>query len=162
MRGERWAAPLRTLLSGAVFIAVAGCGGPDPLFEIEHADPEEGRVLVQAFGCTACHYVPEVNTGWVGIGPPLTRFAERHYIAGALPNTPENLILWIMNPQAVEPVTAMPDLGVNEQEARHMAAYLYTLYEELPPGPVDSVLVRRALLKDSVESPPFEAERGRP
>jgi cytochrome c1 len=32
-----------------------------------------------------------------------------------------------MNPQSVEPGTAMPNLNVNEAAARDMAAYLYTL-----------------------------------
>jgi cytochrome c1 len=37
------------------------------------------------------------------------------------------LIRWIETPQAIEPGTAMPNLGVTEQRARDMAAYLYTL-----------------------------------
>jgi cytochrome c2 len=61
------------------------------------------------------------------VGPPLDRWAERHYIAGSLLNTPDNLIYWIRYPQAVEPGTAMPDLGVTEEDAAHMSAYLYTL-----------------------------------
>jgi hypothetical protein len=37
------------------------------------------------------------------------------------------LIQWIQDPQAVEPGTAMPNLGVDEAIARDTAAYLYTL-----------------------------------
>jgi cytochrome c1 len=37
------------------------------------------------------------------------------------------LILWLQNPQAVEPGTVMPNLGLTEIEARDIAAYLYTL-----------------------------------
>jgi cytochrome c1 len=48
-------------------------------------------------------------------------------IAGRLPNQPENLIRWIAHPQSVDPQTAMPDPGISEDEARHVAAYLYTL-----------------------------------
>jgi cytochrome c len=61
------------------------------------------------------------------VGPPLTTFARRAYIAGQLPNQPENLIRWIQDPQAVEPGTAMPNLRVSPVVARDMAAYLYTL-----------------------------------
>jgi cytochrome c1 len=35
------------------------------------------------------------------------------------------LIKWIRNPQQIEPGTAMPDLGVSEDEAGDIAAYLY-------------------------------------
>ena len=47
--------------------------------------------------------------------------------AGQLVNSPDNLIRWIVDPQTVEPGTAMPNLGVILAVARDMAAYLYTL-----------------------------------
>jgi cytochrome c len=59
------------------------------------------------------------------VGPPLNCFYQRSYIAGRLPNNRENLIKWIRNPQQIEPGTAMPDLGVSEDEAGDIAAYLY-------------------------------------
>ena len=49
----------------------------------------------------------------------------RAYIAGELTNTPENVVRWIMDPQAIEPGTVMPDLGLTEAEARDVAAHLY-------------------------------------
>jgi hypothetical protein len=61
------------------------------------------------------------------VGPPLSNFALRAYIAGQLPNQPENLLRWLQDPQEVEPGTAMPNLGVGLSVARDMAAYLYTL-----------------------------------
>lgn len=61
------------------------------------------------------------------MGPPLNFFARRTYIAGELPNTPENLFRWIRSPQSVEPNTAMPNLGLSEEQARDVVAYLYTL-----------------------------------
>jgi cytochrome c1 len=61
------------------------------------------------------------------VGPPLTSFARRTYIAGEVPNTLEYLVRWIEMPQAIEPGTAMPNLGVTEDQARDIAAYLYTL-----------------------------------
>jgi cytochrome c1 len=57
--------------------------------------------------------------------PPLDHFYARSYIAGRLPNTEENLIKWIQDPQQIEPGNAMPNLGVTPDEARDIASYLY-------------------------------------
>jgi cytochrome c1 len=49
-------------------------------------------------------------------------------VAGELPNTPQNLVRWLENPPVIEPGTAMPNLGLSEQQARDIAAYLYTIH----------------------------------
>jgi cytochrome c len=90
-------------------------------------DARRGTRLIAHYGCGSCHVIPGVPGAQGGVGPPLTRFAERTYIAGALRNEPVALVRWIRFPQHVEPGTAMPDLGVTEQHARDIAAYLYTL-----------------------------------
>jgi cytochrome c1 len=36
-------------------------------------------------------------------------------------------VRWLVNPQAVEPATAMPNLGLSQEQAQDIAAYLYTL-----------------------------------
>ena len=59
------------------------------------------------------------------VGPPLDRFYERTYISGQIPNTFDNLVEYIQDPEHIEPGTVMPDLGVTETEAREIAAYLY-------------------------------------
>jgi cytochrome c1 len=61
------------------------------------------------------------------VGPPLLWWSRRTFIAGELPNTPENLVRWVRSPQSVEPHMAMPALGLSDQQARDVAAYLYTL-----------------------------------
>jgi cytochrome c1 len=71
--------------------------------------------------------IPGIAGATGTVGPPLTDFADRGYIAGELPNNGDNLIRWIMDPQGVEPGTAMPDLDVSERQARDIAAYLFTL-----------------------------------
>jgi len=86
-----------------------------------------GETAMAQLGCGTCHTIPGVTGADAGVGPPLTRWAERRYIAGRIENSPGNLVRWIMSPQAVEPGTAMPDLGVSEETARDIAAYLYTL-----------------------------------
>lgn len=95
--------------------------------EVKGADTDRGNRLLSSFGCIACHHIPGVPGRTDPIGPPLAAFAQRAYIAGRLPNTFENLQLWILEPQEVDPGNAMPDLGVNPDEARDMAAYLYSL-----------------------------------
>jgi cytochrome c1 len=60
------------------------------------------------------------------VGPPLRGVGGRAYIAGVLTNTPDHMVRWIVNPRAIDSLTAMPNLGVTEGEARDIAAYLYT------------------------------------
>ncbi|WP_343897618.1 c-type cytochrome, partial [Craurococcus roseus] len=89
--------------------------------------PERGREALRTHACGSCHVIPGLRGAVAWVGPPLTEWARRGYVAGRLPNTPENLVPWLVNPQAVSPGSAMPNLGVTEAEARDMAAYLYTL-----------------------------------
>jgi cytochrome c2 len=88
---------------------------------------ERGCELFTVYGCTSCHTIPGVRGAEGLIGPPLMKMAHRGYVAGVLKNTPTNLVRWILNPPAVDPLTAMPNLNVTPQDAADMAAYLYTL-----------------------------------
>lgn len=90
-------------------------------------DAGRGAALIEALGCGTCHVVPGIDGARGKVGPPLTRFARRQYIAGALVNTPGNLVRWITDPQGIEPGTAMPDLSVTEAQALDIVAFLYTL-----------------------------------
>jgi len=87
----------------------------------------EGRTEIRKYGCNACHDISGVPGARGLIGPPLDGIGQRYFIAGELPNTPDNLMLWIQHPHAVEPHTAMPDMGVTQEDSRDIAAYLYTL-----------------------------------
>ncbi|HKU42978.1 MAG TPA: c-type cytochrome, partial [Polyangiales bacterium] len=90
-------------------------------------DAARGQQLLRSFGCVACHEVPGVQQPRGRVGPGLAAFAERSYIAGVLPNTPENLVHFVVDPLAVVPNTAMPALGVSQAQAQDIAAYLYSL-----------------------------------
>jgi cytochrome c2 len=90
-------------------------------------DADRGRRLLTHYGCVTCHSIPGVSGEHGNVGPPLEGVARRVYIAGFVPNTPDNLMLWIRQPDAIEPLTGMPSLGVSAADARDMAAYLYTL-----------------------------------
>lgn len=119
-----------TMLSTILLLAM-GCNeasGREPRRSIPGGDADKGKELIISYGCGSCHMVPGIREAQGTVGPPLFAWARRVYIAGEVPNTPDFLIRWIEMPQAIEPGTAMPNLGVTEEEARNMAAYLYTLY----------------------------------
>lgn len=94
---------------------------------LTRGDPVKGWQLVQYYGCGSCHTIARVPQAAGLVGPPLTGIGGRVYLAGRLENRPENLIAWIQHPRAIDPQTAMPELGVTEPQARDIAAYLYTL-----------------------------------
>jgi cytochrome c len=95
--------------------------------QVAGGDPENGRLLLRQFGCGACHRIPGVATAEGNVGPSLDAIASRVYLAGLLPNTPDNMVRWIRSPTSIDPRTAMPDLQVTETHARDMTAYLYRL-----------------------------------
>jgi len=90
-------------------------------------DARAGMAAIRKYGCSGCHIIQGIEQAHGLVGPPLDHFAYRVYIAGMLPNTPDNLMHWIQKPQEVVPSNAMPDMGVNEKDSRDIAAYLYTL-----------------------------------
>lgn len=123
-----------TPLSGWVAIlllASAACSRADEeasrarMLAITRGDPGAGELAIGKYGCGACHVIPGAARARGLVGPPLTDFARRSYIAGAVYNTPANLVAWIRRPDSVEPGTVMPTLGLSEQEARDISAYLY-------------------------------------
>ena len=99
----------------------------DEVRRMTHGDPDAGKLKIRNYGCQACHTIPGVTGADAVVGPPLTHWAKRVYIAGEVPNTPENLQHWIQHPTQVEPKTAMPEMGVTEQDSRDIAAYLYMI-----------------------------------
>ena len=90
-------------------------------------DARVGRTEIRKYGCNTCHEISGVPGARGLIGPRLDGIGQRYYIAGEIPNTPANLMLWIQHPRQVELHTAMPEMGVTEQDSRDIAAYLYTL-----------------------------------
>jgi cytochrome c2 len=105
-------------------VAAAGCGRAEAN-PVPGGSVARGEQAYFAMGCAACHTVDGVRGPHGKVGPPLTGIGQRSFLAGRLPNSPENMVRWIMHPQQVEPGTAMPDLHVTEQGARDLAAFLY-------------------------------------
>lgn len=93
----------------------------------EGGNARQGKLLLAQYQCGSCHLIPDVEAARGNAGPSLERFALRSYIAGRWPNRHEVLVHWLADPQAMAPGSLMPDMGVSHDDARHMAAYLYTL-----------------------------------
>jgi cytochrome c1 len=113
-------------------LATAACGGNNPDESVAYTvatggDAGRGRTVIEQRNCGSCHTIPGVRAARGLVAPPLFWFSRRTFIAGEVPNTPDNLIQWVRAPQSIEPRTAMPTIGLSEQEARDVAAYLYTL-----------------------------------
>jgi cytochrome c2 len=89
--------------------------------------PRLGKQLIARYKCGTCHAIPGIPRAHGVFGPPLNFLARRTILAGNFPNTPGNLVRWIMSPKSMKPGTAMPDLGLDERQARNVAAYLETL-----------------------------------
>jgi cytochrome c len=135
---RRVAAPwLRRIVCLAGVLASAGCidGERSRPPVVVGGNVDEGKDLLRSYTCGGCHVIPGITGAYGQVGPPLTDWVERQYIAGTLWNTPENLMRWLMDPEAVEPGTSMPDMEISAEQARHMAAYLYTLGTNRGLGP---------------------------
>ena len=93
----------------------------------EEPNADRGRRAIEQYGCVTCHAIPGVVGPNFPVGPPLAGVGSRVMLGGVLPNSPENMALWIRAPQAFAPLTAMPNLGLRERDARDIAAFLATL-----------------------------------
>ena len=107
----RWMIPLAALLPATAFAA---------------APADEAKAII-AQQCSACHRVPGVPGAVGDVGPSLAGIARQQVIAGKLPNNPANMVRWLMHPQKEVPGTAMPEMGLSEDQAKKIAAYLATL-----------------------------------
>ena len=90
-------------------------------------DPEAAPSLIIRYGCAGCHAIPGVPEAAGQIGPPLNNLAREGYVGGVVGNTTENLVNWIIDPRAIDPLSAMPRTGISRAEARDVAAYLLSL-----------------------------------
>lgn len=124
------------LVAAAILLAIAAYGGyliwrtaedrPMPM-EAILGDPVRALQLMVANGCAGCHQISGVPGARGTTGPPLDGILQRSYIGGVVRNTPENLIRWIRFSRNIDPKTAMPSTAISEEDARHIAAYLYQL-----------------------------------
>ncbi|MGI4829532.1 MAG: cytochrome c oxidase subunit II [Janthinobacterium lividum] len=89
--------------------------------------PDAGRQVFEHQACINCHAV----NGTVAdgrYGPDLTHLMSRSTIAaGITPNTPENLVRWITDPNDFKPGTLMPAMHLTDRQNAQITAYLTTL-----------------------------------
>ena len=86
-----------------------------------------GRHVFETTACLNCHAVGGTN-GTGRFGPDLTHLMSRHTLAsGAAENTPENLRLWIENPDAIKPGSLMPAMKLSDADLDAVVRYLETL-----------------------------------
>jgi cytochrome c2 len=97
-------------------VAIAMTGG----------DPDRASAIIRRYGCAGCHTIPGIAGGDGQVGGPLVDIKRRVYVGGVVPNSPENLVRWIVAPQIFSPRSAMPATGISEAEARDVATYLYS------------------------------------
>ncbi|HTC64125.1 MAG TPA: cytochrome c oxidase subunit II [Candidatus Saccharimonadales bacterium] len=86
-----------------------------------------GKHIFETTSCVNCHAVGGTN-GTGRFGPDLTHLMSRRTIAaGAAENTPENLRLWIQNPDAIKTGSLMPAMKLSDAELDALVRYLETL-----------------------------------
>jgi cytochrome c1 len=86
-------------------------------------------MLIASLPCVGCHTIPGIPGANGTVGPNLGGVASRPTIAGgAVPNNgPDDLKKWILNPPADKPGTLMPNLGLTDDQATKIVAYLELL-----------------------------------
>ncbi len=86
-----------------------------------------GRQVFETTACVNCHAVGGTNANG-RFGPDLSHFMSRDTLAaGAAPNTPENLRLWLRNPGAIKPGSLMPAMQLSDEDVNAVADYLESL-----------------------------------
>jgi cytochrome c551/c552 len=105
---------------------LSGCQKLSAVVPGANANAARAIELASRHGCVSCHDIPGAAvTGRVG--PTLRGLNGRAYLAGGLPNTPEQIVAFIRFPERARPGTLMPNLRVSESDARELATFLYTL-----------------------------------
>lgn len=122
--------------------AIAAYLAPDPLPQPTRlGDAARGKRLMDTKGCGTCHYftgAPPIEPSAIPVTWPGDKLASGMTYAPDLRYTrdrmrPEALVAWLARPQDFKPETSMPDVGLREQEARDLAAYLLETPLEAPP-----------------------------
>jgi cytochrome c oxidase subunit II len=86
-----------------------------------------GKRVFETTACINCHTVR--GTAANGrFGPDLTHLMSRATIAsGAAENTPENLRLWLKDPDAIKPGSLMPAMKLSEVDLDALVRYMQSL-----------------------------------
>jgi cytochrome c oxidase subunit 2 len=86
-----------------------------------------GRQAFLSSTCATCHAIAG-TPAFATRGPNLTHVGSRRDLAaGAVPNTDDNMMRWILNPQSIKPGTQMPASTLSPQQLTALVAYLRSL-----------------------------------
>jgi cytochrome c oxidase subunit 2 len=86
-----------------------------------------GRRVFETTACINCHTV-RGTAGNGRFGPDLTHLMSRATLAsGAAENTPENLRLWLRDPNAIKPGSLMPAMKLSDAELDAIVRYMQSL-----------------------------------
>jgi cytochrome c oxidase subunit 2 len=94
---------------------------------VEDPAASAGRTAFLAQSCVNCHRVR--GTSAQGrYAPDLTHLMSRQTLAsGMIPNSPENLLRWVADPQPIKPGCLMPAFGLTDRQREDIVRYLLTL-----------------------------------
>jgi cytochrome c2 len=114
-----------------VALALSGCPSRDAedAVAMVGGDALTGERLMNEYACLGCHTMAGHRSGTRSAGvhaPPLDELLSRVYILDSVPNTPDNLVAFIRDPEHVAPGTRMPWVGATVSDARDIASYLYS------------------------------------
>src|SRR5262245_61334293 len=86
-----------------------------------------GRRLFETTACINCHTIRGTLANG-RFGPDLTHLMSRATIAsGAAANTPENMRVWLKDPDAIKPGSLMPAMNMSEAELDALTRYMASL-----------------------------------
>jgi cytochrome c oxidase subunit 2 len=98
-----------------------------PAVRLLTAASRKGEKLFRQMTCVNCHTVNGTDAKGQA-APDLTHFASRQTLGAViLANTPENLSLWLKNPQEIKPAILMPNLKLTDAQVGHLTDYLESL-----------------------------------
>lgn len=90
-------------------------------------DAAKGWQVFKQMTCINCHAVGGTEAN-ARVAPDLTHLASRSQIgSGILANTPENLRMWMKNPQQVKPGVKMPNFNFTDEQLTQLVAFLQSL-----------------------------------
>ena len=88
---------------------------------------QAGQELFLKQSCVNCHRI-QGTTAKGTYAPDLTHLMSRQTLAsGIVPNTAENLRLWVTDPQKIKPGCLMPAFGLGKEEVDLIVDYLRSL-----------------------------------
>jgi cytochrome c2 len=138
-------------------VTLTACGAWTPEErEVPGGDRRRGEQAFQDYGCGYCHIIPGVDDAEGTVAMPLLDWGDRQLIAGQFPNTYEYMVPWIQDPPGMLPSTTMPNLGVTQQDALDMTAYLFSLRQTDPFEGLITSIIR--FFEDTFTDPPLPPE----